>query len=190
LGIERRQMLLRLRHFGRGQRTIVRIKRSRAKVIVCSATRRVRFQQSSDRVVRFRDPFRDATLLIKHSPAFEGGPGPWRFGARIAQQLLVLRVGLRMVPVVTLRSLARSWFKAATASARWACRSRDSSTAMTSPALTTLFFNSAIFLICALIFAPTSDFSRGQMVPTATIWAAMESFSALATLTLTTGAAV
>ena len=61
---------------------------------------------------------------------------------------------------------------------------------MTSPALTTLFFNSAIFLICALILAPTSDFSRGQMVPTATTWAAMASFSALATLTLTTGVVV
>src|SRR5690348_709023 len=58
---------------------------------------------------------------------------------------------------------------------------------MTCPARTSLFFSSAIDLICALIFAPTSAFSRGQIVPTAVIGAAIVPFSALATLTLTVG---
>src|ERR1700741_1852346 len=86
-----------------------------------------------------------------------------------------------------LRSLARASLSAATASARCVSRSRDSRTAITSPAWTTLFFSRAIFLICALIFAATSAFSRGQIVPTAETGAAMFSFSALTTFTLTTG---
>src|ERR1051326_3194809 len=86
-----------------------------------------------------------------------------------------------------LRSFARASLSAATASARCASKSRDSNTAITSPAWTTLFFNSAIFFICALIFAPTSAFSRVQIVPTAEIGSAMFPFSALTTLTLTVG---
>ena len=58
---------------------------------------------------------------------------------------------------------------------------------MTSPALTSLFFNSAMVLICALTFAATSALSRGQIVPTADISVAIVPRSALAILTLTTG---
>src|ERR1041385_6657575 len=58
---------------------------------------------------------------------------------------------------------------------------------MICPARTSLFFNNAIDLICALIFAPTSAFSRGQIVPTAVTGVAIVPFSALATLTLTVG---
>src|SRR2546423_1294422 len=91
-----------------------------------------------------------------------------------------------MVPVSTLRAAARDSFKAATASLRWACRSLDSSTAITSPARTARFFQSGICFICALIFGETSAVSRGKTVPSALTCDAIGCRSAFATRTLTT----
>src|ERR1044072_1955377 len=215
LRVERAEVLLGFGDFGRGLRAVVRVQGLRAQSDGRLGETQVVLGLLQIELRRFEVFLRDAALLVERLPSLISAARVVRGGARVAQALLRLRplppsarrrafpgaarasrsafsscaVFCGMVPVSTPRAAARASFKAATASLRCACKSLDSSTASTSPARTTRFFQSGIRLICPLIFGETCAVSCGKIVPSAETSAAISSRSAFATFTLTTGLA-